>query len=157
MICLLLKKDKDSINVTSYCPLSLLNSDQKIIAKVLTSQVNKHLSKLIHPEQTGFIPERFPFSNTRRLLNTLYSTKLINSAIISLDAQQAFDQIEWRYMFATLKKFGFSKKFIYILKMLYACPKSSVLTNHEQSPPFFLDGLDPSFLRAYPLKFPKKS
>ena len=42
----------------------------------------------------------------------MYPTKLRYSAVISLDAQQAFDQIEWRYVFATLKKFGFGEKFM---------------------------------------------
>ena len=68
----------------------------------------------------------------------MYSTKLPHSAVISLDAQQAFDQVEWRYMFAALDKFGFGPKFMNILKMLYASPQSSVLTNHERSPPFQL-------------------
>ena len=36
-ICLLLKKDRDGTNVASYRPLSLLNSDQQIVAKVLTN------------------------------------------------------------------------------------------------------------------------
>lgn len=137
-ICLLLKKDRDDTNVASYRPLSLLNSDQKIIAKVMTNRLNEHIATLVHPDQTGFIPDRYPFSNTRRLLNVIYSTKLPHSAIISLDAQQAFDQIEWRYMFATLKKFGFGDKFMTLLKMLYASPKSSVLTNRDKSPPFLL-------------------
>lgn len=137
-ICLLLKKDRDSTNVASYRPLSLLNSDQKIVAKVMTNRLNGHIGSLIHPDQTGFIPERFAFSNTRRLLNIMHTTKLPHSAVISLDAQQAFDQIEWRYMFATLKKFGFGDKFMSLLQMLYACPKSTVLTNHDRSPPFLL-------------------
>lgn len=34
-VCLLLKKDRDDTDVTSYHPLSLLNCDQKIIAKFL--------------------------------------------------------------------------------------------------------------------------
>lgn len=64
-ICLLLKKNRDDTNVASYRPLSLLNSDQKIIAKVLTNRLKEHISTLIHPDQTGFIPERFSVSNTR--------------------------------------------------------------------------------------------
>uniref|UniRef100_A0A671XVP2 Reverse transcriptase domain-containing protein n=1 Tax=Sparus aurata TaxID=8175 RepID=A0A671XVP2_SPAAU len=104
----------------------------------MTNRLSKHIGTLIHPDQTGFIPERLSFSNTRRLLNIMYSTNPSDSAVISLDAKQAFDQIEWRYMFATLRKFGFGDKFMTLLKMLYACPKSSVLTNHDRSPPFLL-------------------
>lgn len=137
-VCLLLKKDRDEADVASYRPLSLLNSDQKIIAKVLTNRLNRYIGTLIHSDQTGFIPDRFSFSNTRRLLNIMYSTKLPHAAVISLDAQQAFDQVEWRYMFAALEKFGFGDKFMTLLRMLYACPKSSVLTNFDRSPQFTL-------------------
>ena len=137
-VCLLLKKDRDDADVASYRPLSLLNSDQKIIAKVLTNRLNKYIGTLIHPDQTGFIPDRFSFSNTRRLLNVMYSTKPLHSAVISLDAQQAFDQVEWRYMFAALEKFGFGDKFLKFLRMLYAYPKSSVLTNFDRSAQFML-------------------
>lgn len=137
-ICLLLKKGRDDTNAASYRPLSLLNSDQKIIAKVLTNRLNEHIGILIHSDQTGFIPNRFSFSNTRRLLNVIYSTRLPHSAVISLDAQQAFDQIEWEYMFSALQKFGFGDRFMTIIKMLYAHPKSCVLTNNNKSPSFLL-------------------
>lgn len=65
----------------------------------------------------------------------MYSTKLPHAAVVSLDAEQAFDQVEWKYIFAALEKFGFGLKFMNILKMLYARPQSSVITNHERSPP----------------------
>lgn len=137
-ICLLLKKGRDETNVASYRPLSLLNSDQKIIAKVLANRLNKHIGTLIHSDQTGFIPERFGFSNTRRLLNIMYSNELPHAAVISLDAQRAFDQIEWDYMFTALSKFGFGDRFMTIAKMLYLRPKSCVLTNNNKSRSFLL-------------------
>lgn len=75
-ICVLLKKDRDETNVSSYRPLSLLNSDQKIIAKVLSNRLKKYIGTLIHPDQSGFIPDRFSFSNTRCLLNLMYCIQL---------------------------------------------------------------------------------
>ena len=104
----------------------LLNSDQKIIAKALTNRLNKYIGSLIHPDQTGFIPDRFSFSNTCRLLLYLWMRS------------RRFDQVEWRYMFAALEKFGFGDKFLTLLRMLYACPKSSVLTNFDRPAQFML-------------------
>lgn len=74
--------------------LSLLNCDQKITANVLTNRLNNHVGSLIHPNQAGFIPKRFTFSNTRQLLTIVYGSHLQNAAVISLDAQITFDQIE---------------------------------------------------------------
>lgn len=35
-----------------------------------------------------------------------------DSVVISLDAEKAFDQIEWPYLLSVLTKFGFSNSFI---------------------------------------------
>lgn len=114
-ICLLLKTDRNSTNVASYRPLSLLNRDQKIVGKSLDQSLNCHVGSLIHPDQTAFIPDRFSFSNTRRLLNNIYFTNAPNSAVLLLDAKH---QIKWRYMFATLKKFGFGNTFLNLIRVL---------------------------------------
>ncbi len=74
-VCLLRKKDRDDTVPTIYRPISLLNCDQKVIAKILTIRLNKHIDSIIHSDQTGFIPGRFSFCNLRRLLNILYNNQ----------------------------------------------------------------------------------
>lgn len=134
-ICLLLKKGKDEADPASYRPIALLNCDHKVITKVLATKLAKHITKIVHPDRTGFIPGRFLFSNVRLLWNTLYShhKEDTQAAIISLDAQKAFDQIEWPYMFETLKRFGFGENFIEWVKIIYSHPVSSVFTNMDRS------------------------
>lgn len=75
---------------TSYWPFSLWNSDQNV-PKVLSNQLNKHIGTLVRSDQTRFILERLSFSNTCRLFNTIYSNRSPCSAVVSLDAQQAFE------------------------------------------------------------------
>ncbi len=67
-----------------------------MIAKILATHLNKHVASLIHSDQTGFVPGRFSFFNSRRLLNILYNnqSKSSKAAVLSLDAEKAFDRIE---------------------------------------------------------------
>uniref|UniRef100_A0AAR2LAI9 Reverse transcriptase domain-containing protein n=2 Tax=Pygocentrus nattereri TaxID=42514 RepID=A0AAR2LAI9_PYGNA len=139
-ICLLLKKGKDDTDPASYRPIALLNFDQKIISKIMANRLAKHISEIIHPDQTGFIPGRFSFCNVRLLLNAMRVAQKSNStaAVVSLDAQKAFDQVEWPYMLYALRKFGFGDFFIDLVKAIYLHPSSSILTNADRSTPFSL-------------------
>lgn len=138
-ISLLLKKDKDPLLCGSYRPISLLNVDVKILAKVLCARLQQVMSLLVSPDQTGFITGRQSFFNTRRLLNILLCPGSDNAeVVVSLDAQTAFDVLEWKYLFFVLDKFGFNSDLISWIKLLYASPKASVRTNDQHSPLFSL-------------------
>lgn len=55
-----------------------------------------------------------------------------------MDAEKAFDRVEWNYLFCTLEKFGFGLVFLSWIKTLYKCPSASVLTNSHYSEYFDL-------------------
>lgn len=71
LITLLLKPHKDPTHLSSYRPLSLINTDIKIINKVLTNTIEKVIPSIIHPDQTGFIKGRQSSHNTRKLFNLM--------------------------------------------------------------------------------------
>lgn len=49
-----------------------------------------------------------------------------NRALLSLDANKAFDSVGWRYLWAVLSKFGFGDRFIAWVKLLYASPQATI-------------------------------
>ena len=139
-ISLLLKKDKDPQCCSSFRPISLLNQDFKILAKALGLRLEKLLPSIISNDQTGFIRGRQSFCNVRRLLNILHTPSQHSGAeaVISLDAEKAFDRVEWDYLFFALEKFGFGHNFISWIRLLYTSPMASVLTNYQMSDHFYL-------------------
>ncbi len=139
-ITLLPKDGKDPTLCNSYRPISLLNVDVKILANILAFRLEVVLPSIISEEQTGFIKGRYSFSNIRTLFNILYSRQnsVSSEVVISLDAEKAFDRIEWVYLFRVLKEFGFGEGLISWIRLLYVDPQASVFTNSVNSEYFTL-------------------
>lgn len=123
----------DILDLKSYRPISLLNSDYKIFTAVLTRRLNNIISQYIHPDQTGFIPNRDITDNIRRTLDLIDFSK--RHAILSLDIEKVFDRVEPIYIHTLLQHMGFGPKFTLAVSAIYAHSSASVRINGMDSPP----------------------
>ena len=57
----------------------------------------------------------------------------MNSALIFLDYEKAFDRVEWLWTLNCLQKFNFGEKFISLINMVFKKTKTSILTNGYRS------------------------
>ena len=140
VVVVILKPGKDPEKTDSYRPISLLNTDLKILTKVIAMRLSAVVTALVHPDQSGFIPNRSTANNLRRLfLNMQIPTDNYgHRAILSLDAAKAFDSVEWEYLWKVLEKFKLGEDIISWIKLLYKAPKACIRINNTLSPPFDL-------------------
>lgn len=107
------KEGKDPLQCTSYCPISLLCVDYKILTSIMAARIQKNIKKLIQPEQTGFILGRQGTNNIRRALNLqTMATRDKPSMLLSVQAEKAFDQVDWLFLRRTLIEMSFGKDFV---------------------------------------------
>ena len=131
VITLLPKKDKDPLYVKYHRPISLLNTDYKIIAKVMANRLKLCLNEIIHGDQTGFMKGRNIGSNIRTIIDLIEycDSNDIPGSIVLLDIEKAFDSVEHDYLYEVLGAFNFGSDFIKWIKAFY-CKRSSYIINN---------------------------
>lgn len=136
-MCPILKKN-DKREISNYRPITLLNTDYKLLTKVLAIQLMKHVPALVHPNQAGFIPSRSIFDHIRLAKSIInYAEAMdVDGAIVALDQEKAYDKIRHDYLWKTMNEFNLPLPFTNTVKALYEHALTRVAINGEFSPPF---------------------
>ena len=125
------KPQKDLRYLSNWRPVSLLQTDYKILTKTLALRLQNVLPNIINIDQVGYIPNRYIGKNIRTIKDIMtYSlSHKIPGFIALIDFQKAFDSIEWHFMFKCLSHFNFGNNFIQWIKLLYTDISSCVGNN----------------------------
>ena len=131
IITLLPKSDRDIRLLKNWRPISLLNTDYKILTKCLANRLKKVLPVLIHTNQTGFLKNRYIGSNIRLLLDLIDYTQETNQAgmIFSIDFEKAFDTVNWKFLNKCLEYFNFGVSFKNWIKIIQSGACSCIVNN----------------------------
>src|SRR6266853_132104 len=133
-------KKKDPTEISNYWPITLLNMNYKLLTKVLTLQLSKSITHLVHPNQAGFIPRRSIFNHIRLVNTVIHYTELTkeNRTIITLNQEKAYDKIRHNYLWRTIDAFGLPKPFINTVRALYQNAQTVVAINGVMSKPYLV-------------------
>jgi hypothetical protein len=130
LITLLYKKN-DKLDTKNWRPISLLCTDYKILAKVLTNRLKPVLSSVVSPSQVCGVPGRFSGAHVRLLQDVVNFANMdnIGAGIVSLDQEKAFDRVDWAFMLKVLKRMNFGSSFCAWVQLLYTDIFSRVMVN----------------------------
>lgn len=137
-ILTLLFKKNDKYLLKNWRPISLLNTDYKILARVLADRLKCVINKIIHTDQNGYIKGRSIGYNIRLIQDVIeyFENDNIEGAIIFLDFHKAFDTVNHTFLHLVLEKFNFGNSFIKWVKTMYCKAESCLSNNGWTSRPF---------------------
>ena len=115
------KAKKDTRYVKNLRPITLLNSDYKIIEKAVANKMVPALETIIHEDQRGFMKNRRISVNIRKLLDIIHHAKEndMEALILSLDFVKCFDKCSFSILHGSLEFFGFGSIVKMWTKILY--------------------------------------
>lgn len=132
LITLIPKSGKDKRILDNLRPITLLNIDYKILSGVIAARLKEGISSIITETQSGFLKGRLIHNNIRLVLDLLDYNQMVQERgfILFLDFYKAFDCVEHSFILKTLDHFGFGRKCIDMIGMLYNGINSSVALGH---------------------------
>ena len=127
----LIHKGESRDDISNYRPISLTNTDYKLVAFVFSNRLQNVIASIVNPDQTGYIKNRYIGCNIRNIIDIYDHCEIndIEGALMSIDFKKAFDSLEHNFMFEVLKIFNFGSDYISWIKMLYKAPLFKVKNN----------------------------
>ena len=135
-VIILLKKGGRHVweGLDDYRPITLLNTELKILARVLANRLQLVISDLIGPEQTFAVKGRSIQDNLHLIREVLKGIEDdTEAALISLDQSKAFDTVDHRFLATVLETAGFKPEFRRWISMMYHNHQAVVQVNGRRS------------------------
>ena len=131
-VIILLKKEGRHVRgeLDDYRPITLLNTELMILARVLANRLQLVISDLIGPERNYGVKGRSNRDNlhlVRQILEAIEDDT--EAALINLDQSKTFDRVDHRFLAVVLETAGFKPEFRKWISMLYHNPQAVAQVN----------------------------
>ncbi|WVZ50554.1 hypothetical protein U9M48_001796 [Paspalum notatum var. saurae] len=137
----LIPKVEEASNMRNFRPISLINCSFKMISKLLTIRFGKVMQRLIAPNQSAFIKNRYILESVAAAHEIIHSVhkERTPGLVLKLDFEKAYDKVSWDFLFEVLESRGFHEIWISWIKKLVMGGSIGVVLNGEDSS-FFKTG-----------------
>lgn len=129
VLTILYKNKGSRVNLDNYRPLTLLNCDYKILAKVLANRVKKVMGGVIAETQVYSVPGRDISDTVGTIRDVIKHMGKEGGFVMSLDLNKAFDRVDHSFLLRTLGKFGFGERMIGWIRLLNGSARSRAKCN----------------------------
>lgn len=131
---LLFKKGERS-DLKNWRPIALLNTDYKILSKVLANRLRPTLANVIQQNQTCGIPGRSIYDSINILRDMAHdvNTRGTSAIFINLDQEKAFDKISRDFLLKVLQKMNYGPSFQRWIQTLYDGANCKIINNGHLS------------------------
>lgn len=131
----LIPKISKTTSFSDYRPISLCNFLYKIISKIIAERLKPWLSRIISPEQFGFLKDTQIFDAIGAAQEGIHSIKdkKIKPSLLKVDLSKAYDRVDWGYLRLLLLHIGMCGT---VVEWILACVTSvnfAVLMNGSPS------------------------
>jgi exonuclease III len=126
----------------NYRPITLLNSDYRLFAKVLARRLGPCLASVIDPEQTAFVPGRCIGENVMLLqcLPHLLRRRGASALVAFCDFRKAYDTVDRSFLWRALLALGLGEGFV-ALARLTGTRARAVVNGYVSTPAAFEAGV----------------
>ena len=134
----LIPKQENTDRPVGFHPIALCNVIYKILSTIMVNRLKPLLPSLISPEQTGVVTGRQILDGivtAQEAIHSLKSTKT-KGMLIKLDLAKAYDRINWPYLIAILRAYGFDQRWVQWIYSFISTPNFSIMLNGIPSQPF---------------------
>ena len=106
--------------LSNYRPLTMLNADYKILAKVLANSIKHVLPSVVGVQQTYSVPGRTVADSLLAIRFGFREVTAAGGFCLSVDFSKAFDRIDHGVLWSVMDRFGFGERLVGWLARLYA-------------------------------------
>ena len=123
--------DLSKEQIKNYRPITVTNSDYKILSKCIALRLQSVLEQIINVNQSGFMRGRNISDHIRIIDDIINLSHKFDTPgiIVSLDFEKAFDSLSKNSILDTLKFFNFGENFIRMVSTLLNGSESCIQNN----------------------------